>query len=739
MKTLIAYARLTRLLPALISLCYLLVSFLWIYLSDYYLADVVRDIRLLSELQTIKGWFFVVSSTIMLFLLLHYSFRKVRMAGEHVFRSEYQYRTLMSQASDGILLADKEWNITEANTRACELLGYEMDELTAMNALDLVDKEDIQKVPYDSQELLDGKTLMMERRLRKKDGSIIHVEISAKLLITGQMQAILRDITQRIQMQQQLQTSEREYKILFSDNPQPMWVYDPQTLAFLAVNNTAVASYGYSGEEFLSMTIRDIRPGEEHSSLEENIRTQDSYFQQSGPWRHRRKDGTLFFVEIISTSIEFRGSQARLVLAKDITEQKAAAEALAKSEARYRNLFQMTPVSIWEVDYSVIKNHIDLLRRAGVTNFREYLEKYPEETVESIKKVKVIDVNEATMELLEADSKEQAIRGFTDILHPSIITSQRESIIAIAEGKNRFEMESDGVTNKGKPIHIFMLWTVASGYENSYERVLVTLVDITGKVNAERQLMKLNAELEQRVRERTRQLEEAIRELESFSYSVSHDLRAPLRAISGFADILMQEHAEKIKGEPEELLRTIIRNSEQMHRLIEDLLNFSKLLNKGLHMKTVNMNELAHSVLEEQLASMGDRIIETTVEGLPDCIGDTAMLRQVWINLISNALKFTRRTPGALVRISGRMDGGHSVYTVEDNGAGFNMNYASKLFDVFKRLHSESEFEGTGVGLALVKRIITRHNGTITANAEVNKGAVFTFTLPAPVQQTQQA
>jgi two-component system sensor kinase len=228
---------------------------------------------------------------------------------------------------------------------------------------------------------------------------------------------------------------------------------------------------------------------------------------------------------------------------------------------------------------------------------------------------------------------------------------------------------------------------------------------------------------------RTTQLEAANKELEAFSYSVSHDLRAPLRAIDGFSRILEEDYAESLDDEGRRLLGVVRRNTQKMGALIDDLLAFSRLGRKELVRTTIDMGGMARSVFDE----LGPPAAAATLRaaGLPPAVGDPAMVRQVLANLLSNALKFSSGNGGgAVVEVGGHNGGGENTYFVRDNGVGFDMEYAGKLFGVFQRLHSSEEFEGTGVGLAIVQRIVQRHGGRVWAEGEPGAGATFYFTLP---------
>jgi len=243
---------------------------------------------------------------------------------------------------------------------------------------------------------------------------------------------------------------------------------------------------------------------------------------------------------------------------------------------------------------------------------------------------------------------------------------------------------------------------------------------------AQDQLKKLSGRLEEKARE----LEEANKDLEGFAYSVSHDLRAPLRAIDGFSSLALKQSEDKLDDEGKRLLNLVRDNTMKMNQLIDDILAFSRTGRLGMSMAEVNMDELAREVLEELRPAAAGRELTVEIKPLPPARGDHAMLRQVWVNLLANAIKFTSHKPAAVVQVGSYAEGKENVYFVKDNGAGFDMQYAKNLFGVFQRLHEVEEFEGTGIGLAIVKRIITRHSGRVWAEGKVNEGATIYFTLP---------
>lgn len=243
------------------------------------------------------------------------------------------------------------------------------------------------------------------------------------------------------------------------------------------------------------------------------------------------------------------------------------------------------------------------------------------------------------------------------------------------------------------------------------------------------QIQELNQELEQRVIRRTKELEGANKELEAFSYSVSHDLRTPLRAMDGFSQAVLEDYGSQLPEEGQRYLRTIRQGAQRMGALIDDLLAFSRLSRLPLNKERIDTAKLVDAALEELGSQRNGRQIDLRIGDLPSCEGDPALLKQVWVNLLSNALKYTNKRPNALVQIGFKEETGTGVYFVSDNGTGFDMRYGHKLFGVFQRLHRADEFEGTGVGLAIVQRIVHRHGGSVWAEAELDRGATFNFTL----------
>ena len=279
--------------------------------------------------------------------------------------------------------------------------------------------------------------------------------------------------------------------------------------------------------------------------------------------------------------------------------------------------------------------------------------------------------------------------------------------------------------------HVFDLRvSTIQGWQNRVEGRVIVLRDITERKQIENELREQKLFTEQRVIERTTQLEAANRELEAFAYSVSHDLRAPLRAIDGYTRILIEDYEASLDAEGKRVCGVVQDEARRMGELIDDLLALSRLGRAEMQISKINMETLAHTVFQELTTPEDRERIDFHVSPLPSAQGDSNLIHQVWTNLLSNAIKFSSKRPRAIIQVTANQTAEEVIYAVNDNGAGFEMQYADKLFGVFQRLHSEREFPGTGVGLATAKRIIHRHDGRVWGESQGSQGATFYFSLP---------
>jgi PAS domain S-box-containing protein len=375
-------------------------------------------------------------------------------------------------------------------------------------------------------------------------------------------------------------------------------------------------------------------------------------------------------------------------------ERRTAEEALHSSEERYRSLVELSPDALF---------------------------------VQS--EDRIVFINSAGVKLFGAqDSGEIIGKNIRDIVYTDDWKGVQQRMRRLQEGKAVPFRERRLVRLDGSVVHVEMAAAPLRFEGKSAAQVIAH--DISERKQAEEEIRRLNVDLERRVVERTAELEAANRELEAFSYSVSHDLRAPLRHIEGFVEILFATRASSLDSDARQHLETIAESAKQMGRLIDDLLAFSRTARAELQKTAIDLKPLVEGVVRDFSADCKGRRIDWRIASLPEVEADPALLRQVMLNLIANALKYTRTRKEARIEIGSKVKGNEYIIYVKDNGVGFDMRYAGKLFGVFQRLHRAADFEGTGIGLANVRRIIHRHGGRTWAEGETERGACFYFSLP---------
>jgi PAS domain S-box-containing protein len=409
----------------------------------------------------------------------------------------------------------------------------------------------------------------------------------------------------------------------------------------------------------------------------------------------------LIYEGVFATSVKnpyTKLSEANKNLRIEIAERKRAEDALRESEEQFRAMFEVASIGIAQADI-----------RTG----------------------KWLRVNRKMCEITGYSADEMLKMRIPEITHPEDRQRDWETFQRVVRGETPdYRLEKRYIRKDGTPVWVNVNMTVIRDADGQPVRTMATIEDITERKRMEEAIQKLNEELEQRVIERTTQLEAVNKELEAFSYSVSHDLRAPIRHISGFVELLMQNTAQALDEKSGRYLNIIADSTNHMGHLIDDILSFSRMGHAEMQQTLIKSDQLVKEAINQLQPEMEGRHVVWDIHPLPEIYGDPPMLKLVWINLIGNALKYTRKQTPAKIEIGYNDEKNDYIFYVKDNGAGFDMMYAHKLFNIFQRLHRAEEFEGTGVGLANVRRIIQRHGGRTWAEGKVNEGATFYFSLP---------
>lgn len=577
-----------------------------------------------------------------------------------------------------------------------------------------------------------------------------------------------KELTEHKRTEKALYESEEKYRTLIQKIQAAVVVHGPDT-GILICNSKAQELLGLTEDQLLGKTAVDpewyfFRDDGSRMPTEEypvnRVMASGEPIRDIVAGVHRSSTKEDIWILISADPVTDRNGKISQVIVTfmDITDRKKATEKIRESEQRYRMVFENSPVSLWEEDFSGLKVFFDELKSKGVSDIATYLNQHPE-TFQRLAGgvIKFIDINQSTLDLHGATTKEEL---FTNIAHTVTPEALENFVLALERLWNGdTEMVGDSVirTLKGERRNVTAYLSICPGYEKSFSKVLTSLIDITDRKTVEEELLKLKDELEVRVRERTaelqaksdelnenqkalinivedlndksRELEIANKELEAFSYSVSHDMRAPLRVINGFCQILLREYLDILDEKGKEYLQRMHSATLNMTQLIDSLLSLSRVSRSEIHHLEVNLSEIARDICNILSESDPERKAAFTIKKDIKIMADPRLIRIVMENLLRNAWKFSSKKSSSQIEFGLSEQNGRTVYFIRDNGAGFDMKYAQKLFIAFQRLHSNTEFPGTGIGLATVQRIIQKHGGKIWAEGETDAGATFYFTI----------
>jgi PAS domain S-box-containing protein len=503
----------------------------------------------------------------------------------------------------------------------------------------------------------------------------------------------------RLRTEEALRESEDRYRQLFEMESDAIFLIDNDSGEILEANSAASSLYGYTREEMCSLKNMDLS-----AEPEETRKTIRSASAAPGqviiiPIRiHRKRDGSQFPVEITARFFSWRGRKVHIAAIRDITQRRKTEEDLRESRRMLELVLNTIPARVFWKDRNLVYLGCNraFARDAGFQS--------PEELV-GLDDYK-IGWGDFVEEYQEADRN------------------------VIETGTEKLNYEEPVINSEGRHFWVSTSKIPLRDPDGNIRGVLGTYADFTERKKAEEKIRALNLELELRVAQRTAQLEAANKELEAFSYSVSHDLRAPLRAVDGFTRALAEDYGKTLDREGQRLCSVIRRNTQRMNELIDGLLALSRFSRTEMEFHPTDMESLARSAFQDLTTPEIRKRTDFRLEPLPDVTGDPVLLRQVWTNLLSNAIKFSANRDRSRIDVKCRRTPEEDVFSVRDNGAGFDMQRAERLFGAFQRLHDSADFEGTGVGLPIVQRVIHRHGGRVWAEGEVEKGAVFYFTIP---------
>ncbi|HLB69737.1 MAG TPA: PAS domain S-box protein [Candidatus Methanoperedens sp.] len=778
---------------------------------------------------------------------------KEKKTEEALREAEARYRGIFENAVEGIFQTTPDGHFLAINPALARMLGYSSPgELMA----EVTDARQFFIDPERRQEFIrlmkeNGIVTGFENPVRRKGGSKIWVSENVRALrdSSGRLagyEGMAVDITERKRAERELMAEKEKLDSIVHGIGAGLSLLDSDARLIWA-NDIWQGWFGPIEElkGKLCHELYDLTEPEKECSALCTLRSGEIERGES-------------FAEIINgekryyqlTTAPIKDDEGKIIqmveLTQDITERKRAEEALLESEKRYRSLFEDSPNSLWEEDFSEIKKHIDSLRVSGVKDFRTYFSSNPEDVINCARMVKVVDVNKATLELYKAKSKEELLSSLRIVFGEASDEAFREELISIAEGKPRFEIEAVNRTLTGEKKNIALRWSMAPEHEARWSKVLVSVIDSTERKRAEEALRESEIKFrsitqaatdaiisadsgdniiswnkgaqtvfgyteeealgkpltiimperywdahkkgvervnstgetriigktvgligmrndgsefplelslsswktekrrlysgiirdvterksaEEKLKQTMIELERSNKDLEQFAYAASHDLQEPLRTVANFSQLLAKRYKGELDSKADQFIGFIVDGATRMQQMIEDLLAYSRVSTRA---KPFQMTD-CENVLNQALANLKVAIEESkalvTHDPLPEVMADSSQMAQLFQNLISNAIKFTKEKPS--VHVSASQSGNEWFFSVQDNGIGIAPEFMEHIFKMFQREHTSAEYPGTGVGLAICKKIVERHGGRIWIKSEQGRGSTFHFTIPA--------
>ena len=613
--------------------------------------------------------------------------------------SEEKYRVLVEEASEGIFITDRTGCFITVNTSACKISQYSEPELLKMNIYDFFVAEDIQKNPLRFDLLREGKTVVSERYLKRKDGQLNFIEITSKLLTDGRLLSIVRDVTERKKAQEALIMSEEKYRSLVEQASDGIFIATSEG-NFSVINSSACKMSGYTEAELQGFTIYDLVDPEGLAS--QPFKFEEMMLPQGARSERQmvRKDGSLLDIEL---SAKFLSDKRFIAFVRDISERKKSEQAVRISNERYNLVSKATNHAIWEHD---ILSGSTIRTGDGFKSLFGY----------------------------ENDMDNEDPQASISLIHPEDLPAVLKSkeIIYQTPEAHYWEHEYRFLKACGEYAYVYDKGYVIRDVQGKAVRMIGAIQDITNLKENEINLRKLNKHLQKQ----TKALTVINAELEQFAYVASHDLQEPLRMVTSFLTLIEQKYGNAIDDNGRKYIGFAVDGAKRMRQIILDLLEFSRAGKNAGNMQRIDLSKLLQGInmlfdkqIEEKQATL-------TIGAMPVIYNFETPLQQVFQNLIGNALKYCHNNIPAKITVTSKELEDQWQFSVADNGIGISEVYFDKIFIIFQRLHNKNDFSGTGIGLAITKKIVENLGGEIWVESIPNKGSTFFFTIKKVKQVT---
>jgi PAS domain S-box-containing protein len=614
-------------------------------------------------------------------------------AEEELRRSEERFRLLVQHASDMIAVVRRDGSIGYVSPACERILGYRSEEMAGSSVLEHVHPDDRQRMTERFARILErpGAGRPVEFRALRAGGGVRYLEaLVNNLLDRPGVEGIVinvRDVTGRRQVEERLRRSEERFRRVVEGAVDTLIVHDIEG-RIVECNGEACRSLGYTREELLQLHVSDVEAGYMPPKIKEIWRSLPPGEPQTFPGVHRRKDGTTFPVEARVGVYEAGEEPLIMAIARDVTERRRAEEAIKASEARLAAAQRIAHLGSWEyvLDEDRARWSDELYRIFGFA---------PQEFV-------------------------PGYEMFFDYVHPGDRRSVRKEAIKTLREGGRSSIGYRIVRKDGEVRSVHTEYEVVRDASGRPVKMVGTVQDITERKQAEEELKR-----------RAEELERSNAELERFAYVASHDLQEPLRMVSSYTQLLARRYQGKLDEDADEFIGYAVDGATRMQALINDLLAYSRVGTRGREFRPADCEAVFQAALANLRVAVEESGARVENGPLPTVMGDRTQLLQLFQNLIGNAMKFRRKGVTPEVRVEVERRGGEWLFSVHDNGIGIDPRYAERVFVIFQRLHGREEYPGTGIGLALCKRIVERHGGKMWVRSEPGEGSTFYFTLPA--------